>query len=35
MASMTVAFGPIDQTLETFLRAKIPLTFPLISVFIF
>src|SRR5208337_4343879 len=35
MASKTMAFGPIDQTVEAFLCAKIELTFPLISIFIF
>jgi hypothetical protein len=35
MASMTVAFGPIDQTVETFLCAKIALILPLTSIFVF
>src|SRR6516164_1334841 len=35
MTSPTVAFGPTDHTLKTFLCAKIALTFPLTFIFSF
>src|SRR4029077_6708573 len=35
MTSPTIAFGPTDHTLETFLCAKIVLTYPLKFIFVF